>query len=57
MTTTTSSAPTFTVRSGSSNFRALFIAALCAFIVTTFLVDVQRGVSTPDAPAQVELRT
>jgi hypothetical protein len=37
--------------------RALFIAALCAFIVTTFLVDVQRGVSTPNAPAQVELRT
>ena len=57
MTTTTSTAPHFTVRSGTSSVRALFIAALCAFIVTTFLVDVQRGVSTPNAPAQVELRT
>jgi hypothetical protein len=57
MTTSTRSAPHFTVRSGSSSARALFIAALCAFIVTAFLVDVQRGASPSGAPAQVELRT
>jgi hypothetical protein len=52
---TTSTAPRFTVRSGSSS--ALLIAALCAFIVTAFLVDVQRGVSRPDAPVAAEQRT
>ncbi len=56
MTTSTRTTPTFTVRAGTSNARALFIAALCAFIVTSFLVDVQRGASRPDAPA-AELRT
>jgi hypothetical protein len=54
---TTSTAPHFTVRSGTSSARALFIAALCAFIVTAFLVDVQRGSSPSGTPAQVELRT
>jgi hypothetical protein len=57
MTTSTRSAPHFTVRSNHSGSRALFIAALCAFIVTAFLVDVQRGVSPSGAPARVELRT
>ena len=55
MTTSTRSTPHFTVRSGSSS--ALLIAALCAFIVTAFLVDVQRGASPSGASAQVELRT
>jgi hypothetical protein len=55
MTTSTRTTPTFTVRSGTSSARALFIAALCAFIVTSFLVDVQRGASSPSAAA--ELRT
>jgi hypothetical protein len=54
-TTSTRSAPTFTVRAGSSNLRALFIAALCAFIVTSFLLDVNHG--APAAANQVELRT
>jgi hypothetical protein len=55
---TTSTAPRFTVRSSSTSpVRALLVAALCAFIVTTFLLDVQRGAS-PSGPAeQVELRT
>jgi hypothetical protein len=56
MTTTTQTTPHFTVRSGSSA-RALFIAALCAFIVTSFLIDLQRGASSPDASTQVEQRT
>jgi hypothetical protein len=56
MTTSTRTAPTFTVRSGLSGARALFITALCAFIVTAFLVDVQRGVSRPDASSSVEQR-
>jgi hypothetical protein len=56
MTTATRTSPTFTVRSGLSNARALFIAALCAFIVTAFLVDVQRGPSSSQA-APVEQRT
>jgi len=55
MTTTTRSAPTFTVRAGSSNLRALFLAALCAFIVTSFLVDLNQG--APAGAAQVEQRT
>jgi hypothetical protein len=50
------SAPTFTVRTGSSNLRALFIAALCAFIVTSFLLDLNRGVPA-GAANPVELRT
>jgi hypothetical protein len=55
---TTSTAPRFTVRSSSTSpVRALLVAALCAFIVTSFLVDVQRGASTSGAPQQVELRT
>jgi hypothetical protein len=41
----------FTVHSATSTVRAIFIAALCAFIVTAFLIDVQRGVSRPDVPA------
>jgi hypothetical protein len=57
MTTTTRSTPHFTVRSASSTARAIFIAALCAFIVTAFLVDVQRGVSHPDGPPAAELRS
>ena len=57
MTTSTRSAPHFTVRSGTSNARAFLIAALCAFIVTAFLVDVQRGASPSGADAQVELHT
>jgi hypothetical protein len=57
MTTSTRSAPHFTVRSGTSNARAFLIAALCAFIVTAFLVDVQRGASPSGAGAQVELHT
>jgi hypothetical protein len=57
MTTSTSSAPHFTVRSGSSSVRAFFIAAFCAFIVTAFLVDVQRGASSSGTDAQAELRT
>jgi len=55
MTTTTQTTPHFTVRSGSSA-RALFIAALCAFIVTSFLVDLDRGAPAAGA-AQVEQRT
>jgi hypothetical protein len=57
MATSTRSAPHFTVRTGSSNVRAFLIAALCAFIVTAFLVDVQRGSSPSGAAAQVEQRT
>jgi hypothetical protein len=57
MTTSTRTAPTFTVRSGLSTARAVFIAALCAFIVTAFLVDVQRGASRPGADTPAELRT
>jgi hypothetical protein len=53
----TSATPTFTVRSGLSTARAIFIAAFCAFIVTAFLVDVQRGASRPDAASTVEQRT
>jgi hypothetical protein len=55
MMTATHTAPTFTVRTGTSNVRGLFIAALCAFIVTAFLVDVQRGASSSQA-ASVEQR-
>jgi hypothetical protein len=54
---TTSTAPRFTVRSGTSSARFFFIVAFCAFIVTAFIIDVQRGASNPDASAQVELRT
>ena len=54
---TTSTAPHFTVRSGSSSVRALFIAAFCAFIVTAFIVDVNSGASSPTAPVAAELRT
>lgn len=57
MTTSTRSAPHFTVRSGSSSARAFFIAAFCAFIVTAFLVDVQRGTSQSSPPTQAELRS
>jgi hypothetical protein len=57
MTTSTRSAPHFTVRSGLFTARGLLIAALCVFIVTAFLVDVQRGVSPSGTTAQVELRT
>jgi hypothetical protein len=57
MTTTTRNAPHFHVRSGASSARALFIAALCAFIVTAFLIDVQRGVHGPGAPEAAELRS
>jgi len=56
MTTTTRTTPHFTVRSATSTGRAIFIAALCAFIVTSFLIDVQRGASRPDAPV-AEQRT
>jgi hypothetical protein len=55
MTTTTRSAPTFTVRAGTSNLRALLIAALCAFLVTSFLVDLNQG--APAGAAPVEQRT
>jgi hypothetical protein len=52
MTTTTRSTPTFSVRSASatSTARTIFVAALCAFIASSFLIDVQRGASRPDAP-------
>jgi len=56
MTTTARTTPTFTVRAGSSNLRALLIAALCAFIVTTFLIDVNQAAPAAGA-AQVEQRT
>jgi hypothetical protein len=56
MTTTSRTAPTFTVRAGTSSLRALFIAALCAFIVTSFLVDLNQGAPAGGA-AQVEQRT
>ena len=58
MTTSTRSAPHFTVRTSSatSAARTIFVAALCAFIVTSFLIDVQRGASRPDAPV-AEQRT
>jgi hypothetical protein len=52
----TSSTPTFTVRGATSNLRALFIAALCAFIVTSFLLDVNRG-APAGAANPVEQRT
>jgi hypothetical protein len=55
---TTSTAPRFTVRSSSTSpVRALLVAAFCAFIVTSFLLDVQRGASTPAPAEQAELRT
>ena len=57
MTTFTRTTPSFTVRSGLSNARAIFLAALCALILTAFLVDVQRGVSRPDGATAVEQRT
>jgi hypothetical protein len=57
MTTTNSSAPTFTVRSGRSTYRGLLIAALCVFIAAAFLVDVQRGASRYGAANSVEQRT
>jgi hypothetical protein len=52
----TRSAPSFTVRSGGSSLRALFIAALCAFIVTSFLLDLN-GSAPAGAANPVELRT
>jgi len=55
MTTSNRTAPTFTVRAGTSNLRALFIAALCAFIVTSFLVDLNQGAAA--GAALVEQRT
>jgi hypothetical protein len=55
-TTSASSSPSFTVRSGGSSLRALFIAALCAFIVTSFLLDVNGG-APAGAANPVELRT
>jgi hypothetical protein len=57
MTTATSSAPTFTVRSGLSTYGGLLIAALCVFIAAAFLIDVQRGASGYGAANQVEERT
>jgi hypothetical protein len=57
MTTANRTAPTFTVRTGLSNARALFIASLCAFIVTAFLVDVQRGALAPGQATSVEQRS
>ena len=56
MTTSTRTTPHFTVRAGTSSLRALLIAALCAFIVTSFLVDLDRGAPAAGA-AQVEQRT
>jgi hypothetical protein len=56
MTTSTRTTPTFTVRAGTSNLRALLIAALCAFIVTSFLIDVNRGVPAAGT-TQAEQRT
>jgi len=58
MTTSTRTTPHFAVRSSSatSTARTIFVAALCAFIVTSFLIDVQRGGSRPDAPV-AEQRT
>lgn len=57
MTTDTSSAPTFTVRSGLSTYGGLLIAAICVFIAAAFLIDVQRGASSSGAATQVEQRT
>jgi hypothetical protein len=57
MTSSTHTAPHFHVHSATSTARAIFIAALCAFIVTAFLVDVQRGVSRPDAASAAEQRS
>ena len=54
---TTSTAPRFAVRSGLSTARAVFIAALCAFIVTAFVIDVQHGVPRHGVSASVEQRT
>jgi hypothetical protein len=55
--TTTHDAPHFTVRSGFSTARGVFIAALCAFIVTAFLIDVQHGTHRHGAAETVEQRT
>ncbi len=52
----TRNAPTFTVRSGGSNLHALLIAALCAFLVTSFLLDVNSG-APAGAANPVEQRT
>jgi hypothetical protein len=57
MTTTSRPTPYFTVRSAISTARAIFVAGLCAFIITAFLVDVQRGASRPGRADAVELRT
>jgi hypothetical protein len=57
MTATTRNAPHFSVHSAASTGRAIFIAALCAFIVTAFLVDLQRGASGPATSDSSELRT
>jgi hypothetical protein len=57
MTTTTRSTPSFTVHSATATARAVFLAALCAFIVTAFLIDVQRGASGGSGQESAELRT
>jgi len=55
--TTTHDAPHFTVRSGFSTARGVFVAALCAFIVTAFIIDVQHGAHRHVAVDSVEQRT
>jgi hypothetical protein len=57
MTASTRATPTFTVHSASSTARAVFIAALCAFILTAFLVDVQHGATAREAASASEPRT
>jgi hypothetical protein len=57
MTTAIRRTPRFHLHSATSTARAIFLAALCAFIVTAFLVDVQRDVSRPGRADAVELRT
>jgi hypothetical protein len=57
MTTSTRTDPQFTVRSSFHAYRALLVAALCVFIASAFLLDVQRGASQNGANAPVEQRT
>ncbi len=54
MTAPSRPAPMFTIRSATSAAHAIFLAALCAFLLTAFLVDVQRGASRPDTPVAAQ---
>ena len=53
----TTDTPRFVVRRSHSAVRALLLAAFCTFIITAFLVDVQRGATSTEATATVQLHS